>query len=154
MRQISTTPKTTPPKFESPVIQKTMSPPSSENNKKQILIGGIIVVVLFIAMLSYFIFFDSSTEIVVPEKPIEEVIEDSQQRFEEETPAVTDSEAVMETASADSLNLNIRARDTSWVKIIYDDKKVEEFTLFPNSQKTIKLPKIIKLFSEDRAWLL
>ena len=34
--------------------------------------------------------------------------------------------------------MNILATDTSWVKIILDDKKEMEFILFPNSQKSIK----------------
>jgi len=82
----------------------------------------------------YLIFFRSSDEIVIAEKPIEEVIEDNQQRFEEE-PA---QNIVDNSQSSDSISLTVFSRDTSWMKIIFDDSRVEEFTLFPNSQKKLK----------------
>ena len=97
------------------------------------MIGGIIVVFGLI----YLIFFRSSSEIIVPEKPYDEVVSESQQRYEEKPNAVTDSSQT-NNVSSDSLNLIIQTTDTSWVKIILDNSTEEEFILFPNSQKAIK----------------
>ncbi len=101
-------------------------------NKKQLILGGLIGGVVVIAALVYFLFFNNSREIIVTEKPIDEVIEDNSQRYvEEEVPGESF------VSAADSLHLNIRTSDTSWVKIILDDIRTEEFILFPNSQKNI-----------------
>jgi cytoskeletal protein RodZ len=117
------------------------SPGSPDNSKKTInpkirLYGAIGVIFIFVLLFIYLIFFKSSSEIVVAEKPIEEVIKDSQQRFvPEEKPK---QEVTTVTQQQDSLTLNILASDTSWVKIILDDKSEVEFILFPKSQKSIK----------------
>jgi len=112
---------------------------SSSDNKNLVfyglIAGGAILVII------YFLFFKGSDEIVIAEKPIEEVIEDNQQRFEEE-PA---QNIVGNSQSSDSLTLTVLSSDTSWVQIIFDGKNQEEFTLFPNSQKTIKAENNFKI---------
>ncbi len=108
---------------------------SSSNINKNILRYGLFFGGMFLFFfIIYLIFFRSSDEIVIAEKPIEEVIEDNQQRFEEE-PA---QNIVDNSQSSDSISLTVFSRDTSWMKIIFDDSRVEEFTLFPNSQKKLK----------------
>ncbi len=101
--------------------------------KKNIVANGLILggglIVIFII---YLLFIKGSNEIIVSEKPIEEVIQDNQ-RFEQPVSNASDN-----TQPSDTLSLTVLSSDTSWVQIIYDDKKLEEFTLFPNSQKTIK----------------
>lgn len=99
--------------------------------KRNILFNGLIIIggIVLIYIL-YQIFIKDSNEIVVAEKPIEEIID--QQRFEE--PASN----INETFTSDSLTLTVLSKDTSWVQILFDDARMEEFTLFPNSQKTIK----------------
>ncbi len=105
----------------------------SRNIRLNLGIAFISIIVLF---LIYLFFFKSSNDIVVAEKPIEEVIKDSQQRF---VPAEKPKQEVTTTTQQqDSLTLNILASDTSWVKIILDDKSEVEFILFPHSQKSIK----------------
>lgn len=101
-------------------------------NRRRFILGALIGGTIIIIALVYFLFFNDSREIIVPEKPIDEVIEDNTQRYvEEETPDESFASA------ADSLHLNIRTTDTSWVKIILDDVRTEEFILFPNSQKKL-----------------
>jgi cytoskeletal protein RodZ len=112
---------------------------NKDNSKKAInpdvrLYGAIAVIFVFVLLFIYLVFFKSSNEIIVAEKPIEEVIKDSQQRFVEEKP----KQDIAKSTQQDSLVLNISASDTSWVKIILDDKSEMEFILFPKSQKSIK----------------
>jgi len=117
------------------------SPGSSDNSKKIInpnarLYGAIAIILIFVLVFIYMVFFKSSNEIVVAEKPIEEVIKGTQERFvPEEKPK---QDMTKSTQQPDSLVLNILASDTSWVKIILDDKSEVEFILFPSSQKSIK----------------
>jgi cytoskeletal protein RodZ len=106
------------------------------NNRNLIIISSIIGGAIIIIGLIYLIFFTKSNEIVVPEKPYDEVISETQQRYKETT---TTADSVQKnTTLADSLDLLIQATDTSWVRIILDDTSAEEFILFPNSQKSIK----------------
>jgi len=90
--------------------------------------------VLLFFLIIYYLFFKSSDEIVITEKSIEEIIDENKERFEEEADRnVTDN-----TQSADSISLTVFSNDTSWIKIIFDDSREEEFTLFPNSQKKLR----------------
>lgn len=115
---------------------------SDSKLKKNIILNGVIVGggILFIFIL-YIIFIKDSDEIVVAEKPIEEIIEENQQqRFEEPAQNIADN-----TQPSDSMSLTVLSSDTSWVQIIFDDKNQGEFTLFPNSQKTVKAENNFKI---------
>ncbi len=110
---------------------------SSKMDKKRMtmaVIGGGFVIIFFII---YFAFIKGSSEIVVAEKPYTEVQQDNSQRFTQETPKPqpTDSTYV---ASTDSLSLIIGTNDTSWVKLLLDGSRAEEFTLLPHAIKEIK----------------
>jgi cytoskeleton protein RodZ len=109
------------------------------NLKVLLFWGGAAAVIIF--LLVYLIFLRSPDVIVVEEKPFEEIISESRERFienhtDQDLPAVSVS---------DSILLSIFASDTSWVKIILDDKKTDEFILFPNSQKQMKAQKDYKI---------
>ncbi|OGU46275.1 MAG: hypothetical protein A2000_03470, partial [Ignavibacteria bacterium GWB2_36_8] len=126
---------------ESKQVQKydATSPNNSTGSQAAInqnirLYAAIAVIFALIFFSVYLLFFKDSNEIVVAEKPFEEVVKENQQRFvqEEEPPGSVN------TQQSDSLVLNVFASDTSWVKIVLDNSKAEEFILFPNSQKSIK----------------
>jgi cytoskeletal protein RodZ len=119
--------------------QASLNSPSDLITKKMKLYGAIVFFSLLMIFLIYLVFFRNSNEIIVAEKPIEEIIEGNQQRFVQKEPEQNTSQ------QSDSLVLSIYASDTSWVKIIVDDTKVEEFILFPNSQKSIKAVKSYKM---------
>ncbi|QQS36309.1 MAG: DUF4115 domain-containing protein [Ignavibacteriales bacterium] len=120
-------------------VQKPESPADKEKQARQkniillSVVGGAVVILI----LLFLFVFRSSDEIIVPEKPFEEVIDSGTSRYEEvPTGTVLDSAGNLITAQ-DSLSLQILTTDTSWVKIIYDDKRAEDFILFPNSQKNL-----------------
>ncbi|RPI75761.1 MAG: helix-turn-helix domain-containing protein [Ignavibacteriales bacterium] len=101
--------------------------------RKNILLNGLVLGGgILLVFILYLIFIKDSDEIVIAEKPIEEIIEDNQQRFEEPEQDNT------QTGQTDSLGLTVLSSDTVWVQIVFDDIKQEEFTLLPNSQKMIK----------------
>ena len=147
------TPKTEPPKTEapkqtvkstSPLItyvdeQKQKSTEDESKTNKQLMIfglGGVGLIV--IAALIYFFVFNKSDKIIVEETPIEDVIEQSNQRYVEEEPAdqiVNDSTVI--PVSSDSLYLTFFAKDTSWVFVVLDNNRTQEFTLYPNSRFSI-----------------
>jgi len=110
---------------------------SPDMTKRNIILGSMIGGSILLLGLIYLVFFRDNSEIVVAEKPIEEVIENNQQRYvEEESPdELAGKEQVI---SSDSISLTILSEDTTWVKIILDENESEEFILFPSSQKMIK----------------
>lgn len=122
-----------PPVFDSTPPKRTEQP----QNKNNIIIGAAIGAIIILFGLIYLLFFNSSDEIVVPEKPYDEVVTESRQRYEE-VPSSTADSSVKNEMTVDSLNLTIQTTDTSWVRVILDNTKEEEFIMFPNSQKSIK----------------
>lgn len=106
------------------------------NVNKQLMIFGIGgVVLIIVAALVYFLFFNKSDKIVVEEIPIDEVIEQTNQRYEEEkeiVPEVIDS--LISEASSDSLYLTFYAKETSWIFVVLDNNRTQEFTLNANSK--------------------
>jgi hypothetical protein len=133
------------PEIQSPVQMYDATPSetsagsSPDATRRNIILGSIIGGSIIILGLVYLLFFRNGTEIVVAEKPIEEVIENNQQRYEEDTPV--NRQAI----PSDSISLTILSVDTTWIRILLDDDKSEEFILFPNSQKVLKTKNNYKL---------
>jgi cytoskeletal protein RodZ len=117
--------------------QKTSDDESKANSQLIIFgLGGIGLII--IAALLYFFVFNKSDKIVVEETPIDEVIEQNNQRYVEEEPIeqiVSDSTIV--PVSSDSLYLTFYAKETSWVFVVLDNNRTQEFTLTPNSKFSI-----------------
>lgn len=147
------TPKTEPPKIEvpkqtvkstSPLIsyvdeQKQKSTDDESKANKQLMIFGIGGVgLIVIAALLYFFVFSKSDKIIVEETPIEDLIEQSNQRYVEEGPTdqIT-SDSTTAPISSDSLYLTFFAKDTSWVFVVLDNNRTQEFTLNPNSKFSV-----------------
>ena len=147
-------PKVEAPKTETPAITAKSTPPhksyvdeqkqksSGDEGKanSQLMIfglGGIGLII--IAALLYFFVFSKSDTIIVEETPIDEVIEQSNQRYvEEEEPAeqIT-SDSTIVPVSSDSLYLTFNAKETSWVFVVLDNNRTQEFTLSPNSKFSV-----------------
>jgi len=127
-----------PPAYEFAEPAENKKSPQPYNAAKQkirlaILIGGAVVILLVI----YFAFIKGSSEIIVTEKPYNEVRKENTQRYVEETkkPQAASTE---QAVTSDSLTLRVQTSDTSWVKILLDGSKVDEYTFFPNSEKILK----------------
>ncbi len=117
---------------------------SSNFNKQFITIGGIAVAVIVVFTIIYLLFLQGGSKIVVEEKPLEEVISSNNQRYVQQQKDSLENIS-NNTSTPDSLALTIKVTDTCWVQIIQDDKKIEEYTLFPNSQKTLNANNNFKL---------
>ncbi len=100
-----------------------------QNPKTLAIIGGIILVVI-IALLVFNS--NNQPEIIVKEKPYEQVRKENQQRFVQEK---NKSNTVIKKGK--KLALLISATDTSWIKIQSDTSGPKEFTLFPGSKINI-----------------
>ena len=90
------------------------------------IVGGVILVVVIALLI-----FNSSNqpEIIVKEKPYEEVRKENQQRFVQEK-----NKSNTAIKKENTLVLFISATDTSWIKVQSDISSPREFTLFPGSK--------------------
>ena len=104
-------------------------------NKRNLIIGGALLGAILLFTFVYFLFVDKGEQIIVVEKPIEDVIQQNQRYLEDDQ---TDGSRDLGIGVTDSLVLAINATDTSWIKVSVDEKASGEFILLPNSQKIIK----------------
>jgi cytoskeletal protein RodZ len=126
---------------QQPVVESS----ASAVDRKKIIIASIVSVLIIALTAVYFLFFYNNTNIVVPEKPYEEVVQEHDKYYEDQKSAPANADTTAHTAAVDSMRLDIKASDTSWVKIMLDDKRSEEFLLFPRSRKTIAAAKNYKI---------
>jgi cytoskeletal protein RodZ len=117
-----------------------------QNNlaKNKTIFGGIIAVLAILAIV-YFFFLRSPKEIIVTEKPIEQVIKENENRYKVNTPAKDTTSKTIAEAKNDSLSLTIFAQDTSWVKIVSDAKDTQDFIMFPKSLKVLNAENNFKI---------
>lgn len=118
---------------------KTKNVEDESKANKQLMIFGLGGVgLIIVAALVYLIFFNQSNKIIVEETPIDEVLLESNERYSEE-PSFDQSAAdsVNMFTSSDSLYLTFFAKETSWVYVVLDNNRTQEFTLNPNSKFSV-----------------
>jgi transcriptional regulator with XRE-family HTH domain len=125
------------PVYEALESSNQQSELTSDHAKKKKLLIGMAVGISVIFVIIYFAFIKESSDIIVSEKSYEQVQKDNEQRFTTGTqkPVAGDSNYM---AKSDSLSLILESNDVSWIKILIDGTKSEEFTLFSNSYKEVK----------------
>jgi cytoskeletal protein RodZ len=123
--------------FEAYYSSNQQNESTSEPAKKNKFLIGIAIGILTVFIIIYFTFIRGNSDIIVSEKPYDEVQKDNDQRFNSDSqkPAVTESNPA---EKSDSLSLVLEAIDTSWIKMSIDGTATEEFTLYPYSHKQIK----------------
>jgi cytoskeletal protein RodZ len=130
--------KSTPP-VKSYVDEQRSSEDESKNNSQLMIFGLGGIGLIIIAAFLYFFVFSKSEEIIVEETPIDEMIEQSNQRYVEEEEPVEQitSDSTIVPVSSDSLYLTFNAKETSWVFVVLDNNRTQEFTLSPNSKFSV-----------------
>ena len=103
-------------------------------NDKMLFSGVVGGTIIILGLLIYLLFFKSGSDIVIAERPYDEIQKENQQRFVENNK----NNSSAEVSSVDSLTLKINSSDTCWIKIESDGGNVLEFMLYPNSGKTVK----------------
>jgi transcriptional regulator with XRE-family HTH domain len=97
-----------------------------------------------VILVIYFLFFSDSSDIVIDEKPYEQVLRETKERFQVEE---QEPRQIVEQI-ADSLFVqisNIDSSDSVWVLVIYDDESKEDFLLYPGRSKSVKAANNFKL---------
>lgn len=120
-------------------LQKPYSPVKkfSFTTKQLISVGAGALIVL--SVLIYWFVIRQSADMIVTERPYEESIQENKERYEEEA-VPADSSFV--AASSDSLVLSISSKDSSWLKVNFDNGSMKEYFLYPNT--TIEMKAAVK----------
>jgi len=118
---------------------------SDADQKAKLMMFAASVGVIALTLIIYFAFFQKGPEIIVEEKPYEEIVEDTPSRFTDST----DSQAIIPTSPVliDSLSLkftNVDSADTSWILVISDNDYQQDFLLYPQRSKTVKAASAFK----------
>jgi transcriptional regulator with XRE-family HTH domain len=122
----------------SDVSSKNAPDDSGKRYKKLIRTALTTAAVATVMLILYFLFFSESSDIIVEEKPYDQVLQETKERFK-----VEKREEPLQTATeiSDSLLVqitNVDSVDSVWVLVIYDDKSKEDFMLYPRSGKSVK----------------
>jgi len=118
-------------------VSTDKTPKEQDEKKKKLRMLAYAVGIIVVGVLIFIAFFNRSSTIVVEEKPYEQVLEETKDRYlvEEEK-----KESSIVPINSDSLFLqitNVDSLDSAWVMIIYDDVKKEDFLLYPKRTKTV-----------------
>lgn len=126
---VQSTPKIKPHTYESE--EKNVAKQSGQLviNRNYFFIA---VGVLAVAFFTWFLFLKDSQTIIITERPYEEIVQETRQRYIEEEP-----ETAAQFAS-DSLYLQINATDTAWINVEVDNNVKEEFLLYPRGKKELR----------------
>jgi cytoskeletal protein RodZ len=106
----------------------------SDSDKTKLMYAAVAGLVVLVVAILYIFVFNKTDEIIVEETPIEEIVSDNTQRFEEEPLNNNETNSI---TNSDSLLFEIFSSETTWVNIIPDDGKASEFILYPNSSRKI-----------------
>lgn len=109
-------------------------PDDSDDDKTKLMYAAIAGIVVVVIAILYLFVFNKTDDIIVEETPIEEIVSDNSQRFEEESLNNSNTDSM---AAADSLLLEIFSSETTWVNIIPDNGQSIEFILYPNSARKL-----------------
>lgn len=119
--------------YNDPSVEKPETPEERAKTDKMLVVTSVMGI-LIVLIAVYLFFIRDTKEIIIAEKPIEEVIQENQQRYVEET---SENQTDNTITSSDSLYLKFISSETSWIFIVIDDSKTEEFTLAPNNEMIV-----------------
>jgi len=138
--------------FSKPISYHSSSSKEQDNplntflkNKKNILLVSAVAGILVLFLAAYFLFIKKNPDIIV-EKPYDELVNESKERYVENEPNRTPIDSSNDkSAKSDTLRLWVTASDSCWVKVLVDDSKNEEFKLYPNNRKLLSAASNFKI---------
>jgi transcriptional regulator with XRE-family HTH domain len=103
-------------------------------SNKILLSAAIAAIAVVLFVIIYFLFLKSSPNIVVAEKPYDEVRKENMRRYINEGNVNFPDKKT----TVDSLTLEIQAVDSAWFYIRVDNSEILDFVLYPYSKRTLK----------------
>jgi hypothetical protein len=106
-------------------------------DRRNVMILSSVLAILILLSVAYFFLIKKNSDIII-EKPYEELVNESKERYIENEQVKTPVDSLGNTIDkSDTLKLLITASDSCWVKALIDSSKKEEFKLYPNYSKLI-----------------
>lgn len=122
--------------FISPVITAPVSEPTKKKLDKQFIYLIAAAVTIISILIVYFVFIKFNDSEIIKEKPLDEIVSESEQRYEMEKETVQTPDSNVQ--NVDSLSLIIGSDDTCWIGADIDNSKEVDFILYPGQKREIK----------------
>ncbi len=112
---------------------------NTESTMKQnpIFIGGAVLAAILVIIIGYFLFFNKSNEIIVEEKPFEEVLKETPKRYVDEKSNLPAQNLVTNLEKLTLTFTDIDSTDSAWVLVIIDDTTQTDFMLLPKVSRSV-----------------
>jgi len=120
---------------------------TADAKKKQnpVIIGGSALAAILVFVLVYFLFFNKSSDIIVEEKPFEEVLKDTPKRYVEEKNQQPNESVLVSNLEKFTLTFtDVDSSDSAWVLVIIDDTTQTDFMLLPKISRSVTASKNLK----------
>ena len=102
------------------------------------IVGGILIALIVVGLF-YILISSKSDEIIVQEKPFEEILEQTSKRqVDETTTSITEENLSIDSKELTLTITNTDSNDSAWVLIITDDVSKQDFILLPKASKTVE----------------
>jgi transcriptional regulator with XRE-family HTH domain len=109
---------------------------SGKKNKMTITIIGSVLATGAVLVVIYLLFFSKASDIVVEEKPYEQILQEKKERFQVDKKE--EPQTVFQISDSLLLQItNVDSLDSVWVLLIEDDISKEDFMLYPGRSKTV-----------------
>lgn len=115
-----------------------------KKNQTPIIIGGSALAVILILLFGYLLFFNKSNEIIVEEKPFEEVLKETPKRYVEEKNNLQSQNLASNLEKFTLTFTDVDSTDSAWVLVIIDDTTKTDFMLVPNVSRSVTATNNVK----------
>ena len=116
----------------------------SKKKQNSLLIGAGALAAILVLIISYFLFFNKSNDIIVEEKPFEEVLKETPKRYIDEKNNLPTKNLVSNLERLTLTFTDIDSTDSAWVLVIIDDTTQTDFMLLPKVSRAITATKDLK----------
>ncbi|GBD87016.1 helix-turn-helix domain protein [bacterium BMS3Abin03] len=112
---------------------------------RNMVIAGAFAGVVFLSVLIYFLFISNGSDIIVEEKPYEEVLKDTPNRYIEEKKIREENTSQVVPEELTLTVTNVDSTDSAWVLVMFDDIRSKDYMLYPGNTITLKTNNNFKL---------
>lgn len=115
-----------------------------KKNQRPIIIGVSVLSTILILLFGYLLFFNKSNDIIVEEKPFEEVLKETPKRYIEEKNNLQSQSLTSNLERFTLTFTDVDSSDSAWVLIIIDDTTQTDFMLVPHVSRSVTATNNIK----------
>ena len=115
-----------------------------KKNQTPIIIGVSVLAAILILLFGYLLFFNKSNDIIVEEKPFEEVLKETPKRYVEEKNNLQSQSLTSNLERFTLTFTDVDSSDSAWVLVIIDDTTQNDFMLVPHVSRSVTATSNIK----------